>query len=137
MVNGILASRLYCNYQPACKFETGFSNVIPVVHAQPLSPTLCDSVDCRFLCPWDFPGKNTETGCHFLQRIILTQGSNLHLLNWQADSLPLWHLASPSAGCLNFSKHATLWSRFVDLVKTLLISSLSQVFLKGQTQALG
>ena len=20
----------------------------------------------RFLCPWDFPGKNTGSGCHFL-----------------------------------------------------------------------
>ena len=25
--------------------------------------TLCDP---RLLCPWDFPGKNTEVGCHFL-----------------------------------------------------------------------
>ena len=37
------------------------------------------------LCPWDYPGKNTEVGCHFLlQRIFLTQGSNQHLLHcWQ------------------------------------------------------
>ena len=31
--------------------------------------------------------------CH-LQRIFLTQGSTLHLLHWQADSLPLSHLGS-------------------------------------------
>ena len=44
----------------------------------------------RLLCPWDFPGKNTEVGCHFLlQGIFLTQGSNLHLLHWQVGSLPL------------------------------------------------
>ena len=47
----------------------------------------------RLLCPWNFPGKNTGAGCHFLfQGIFLTQGSNLsllHLLQWQADSLPL------------------------------------------------
>ena len=47
----------------------------------------------RLLCPWDFPGKNTGVGCHFLpQGIFLTQGLNpplLHLLHWQADSLPL------------------------------------------------
>ena len=33
-----------------------------------LCPTLCDPLDCspsRFLCPWDFPGKNTGVGCHF------------------------------------------------------------------------
>ena len=42
-----------------------------------------------------FSGKNTGMGCHFLlQRIFLTQGSNLHLLCWQVDSLPLSHLRS-------------------------------------------
>ena len=31
----------------------------------------------RLLCPWDFPGKSTRVGCHFLlQRIFLTQGLN-------------------------------------------------------------
>ena len=31
----------------------------------------------RFLCPWDFPGKNTGVGCHFfLQEIFPTQGLN-------------------------------------------------------------
>ena len=39
-------------------------------------------------------------GCHFLlQGIFLTQGLNsrlLRLLHWQADSLPLSHLGSPS-----------------------------------------
>ena len=36
-------------------------------------------------------------GCHFLlQGIFPTQGLNLHLLYWQADSLPLSHLGSPS-----------------------------------------
>ena len=36
--------------------------------------------------------KNTGVGCHFLlQGIFLTQGSNLCLLNWQADSLSLSH----------------------------------------------
>ena len=34
------------------------------------------------LCPWDFPGKNTAVGCHFLfQGIFLTQRSNRHLLH--------------------------------------------------------
>ena len=50
------------------------------------------------LCPWNFPGKITGMGCHFLlQGIFPTQGSNLHLLcllHWQADSLPLHHLGS-------------------------------------------
>ena len=36
-------------------------------------------------CLWNFLGKNTRAGCHFLlQGILLTQGSNLLLLHWQA-----------------------------------------------------
>ena len=54
-------------------------------------PTLCGPT--RFVCPWDFPGKNTGEGCHFLlQGIFLTQGMNsrlFRLLHWQAGSLPL------------------------------------------------
>ena len=48
------------------------------------------------LCPWDFPGKNTGVGCHFLlQGIFPTQGSNphlFHLQHWQAGSafMALW-----------------------------------------------
>ena len=50
----------------------------------------------RLLCPWDFTGKNTGVGCHFLfPGIFPTQGSNSHLLHWQAGSLPLSHLGSP------------------------------------------
>ena len=58
--------------------------------------TLCGPMDYslpRLLCPWNFPGKNTEASSHFLlQRIFLTQRLNMHLLSllhWQADSLPL------------------------------------------------
>ena len=36
------------------------------------------------LCPWNFPGKNTEMGCHFLlQGILPTQGSNLDVLHYR------------------------------------------------------
>ena len=51
----------------------------PVAHEAPLS--------------MGFSSKNTGVGCRvLLQGIFPTQGSNprlLHLLNWQADSLPL------------------------------------------------
>ena len=48
-------------------------------------------------CPWNFPGKNTGVGCPFqLQGIFPTQGLNLPLLHWQADSLPLSHLEACS-----------------------------------------
>ena len=52
------------------------------------------------LCPWDFSGKNTGVGCHFLfQGIFLTQESNpclLHLLHWKADFLQLAPPGKPS-----------------------------------------
>ena len=51
----------------------------------------------RLLCPWDFPGKNTGVGCHFLlQGIFPTQGSNPSLLHCseffttQPPGKPLW-----------------------------------------------
>ena len=53
---------------------------------QPHGPT-------RFLCPQDFPGKNTGVGCHFLlQGIFPTQVSNQHILY-----LLHWHLCLPNA----------------------------------------
>ena len=49
----------------------------------------------RLLGPWDYSGKNTAVGYHFLlQGIFPTQESNLYpqwLLHWHADSLPLSH----------------------------------------------
>ena len=53
----------------------------------------------RLLCPWDFPGKNTGVGCHFLlQGIFPLYGLNPHLLHWQVGSLPLSHLGNPDCG---------------------------------------
>ena len=69
-----------------------------------LCPTLCDPMDCGS------PGSSVDevsqarilgVGFHFLlQGIFLTQGSNLNLLHWQADSLPLNHQGSPFAWVL-------------------------------------
>ena len=43
----------------------------------------------RFLCPWNYPGKNTGGGYHFLlQGIFLTQGSNPDLLHYTPIFLP-------------------------------------------------
>ena len=61
-------------------------------------PTPCNPMNSspRLLCPWTSPGKNTGVGCCFLlQRVFLIQGSNLQLLHWQVDSLPLSRLGSP------------------------------------------
>ena len=46
----------------------------------------------RLFCPWDFPGKSTRVGCHFLlQETFPIQGSNPHLL---PDRLILYHWAT-------------------------------------------
>ena len=51
----------------------------------------------RLHCPWNFPGKNTRVGSHFLlQGLFLTQESNPHLLHWQVDSLLLNHQEASS-----------------------------------------
>ena len=50
------------------------------------------------LHPWDFPGKSTGVGCHFLlQRIFPTQGSNLGLLHCRKMLYCLNHKGSPAA----------------------------------------
>ena len=63
--------------------------------------TLSETMNCSFQSPLstgDFPDKNTGVGCYFLlQGIFPSQGLNphlLHLLYWQADSLPTCHLGS-------------------------------------------
>ena len=59
----------------------------------------------RFLCPWDLREKNTGVDCHFfLQGIFPTQGSNSHLLLWQADSLLPSHLGSHVCICAKLSQ---------------------------------
>ena len=72
------------------------------VHAE-LCPTVCDPKDCSApgSSVWGiFQAKNTGVGSHFLfQGICPTKGLNPHhlcFLHWQADSLPLCHLGSPS-----------------------------------------
>ena len=48
------------------------------------------------LRPWDFPGKGTGVGSHFLpQRIFLTQGLNLGLLHCRQTLDHLSHQGSP------------------------------------------
>ena len=53
-----------------------------------------------FLCPWDFPGKGTGVGCHFLlQRIFQTQGIEPGSLVLQADALPSESPGKPVENC--------------------------------------
>ena len=78
-----------------CVFALSSSVVSNSVRLHRLQPA-------RLFCPWDFPGKNTRAGCHFLQqRIFLTQGLNLRplcLLHWEVGSLP----AEPLGKAMHF-----------------------------------
>ena len=76
-----LTSACSCVHAQSLQYVRLF--VLPWTHVTPAS----------LLWPWDFPGKNTGVGCYaLLQRLFLTQGSNLSilcLLRWQAGSSPL------------------------------------------------
>ena len=86
--------------------------------------TVCDPMDCSppGSSPWDFPGKNTGVGCHFLlQGIFPTQGSNphlFHLLHWQTGSLLL---ATPGKPLKDISMLIT--SKFIFPVQIHLLNS--------------
>ena len=64
----------------------------------------------KLLCPWDFQGKSTGVGCHFLlQGIFPTQGSNpalshcrqmLYRLSHRGGPRGIWYL--PLIGDTNF-----------------------------------
>ena len=57
-----------------------FTLLIPLIFSVRLLVTTW-TVSARLLHPWDFPGKITGVGCHFLlQGMVATQGSNLGLL---------------------------------------------------------
>ena len=72
---------------------SGFSYVVVVQLLSPVQLFVAlwtIKYPTRVLYPWVFPGQNTGLSCHFLlQGIYLAQGSNLHLLHWQMNSLLL------------------------------------------------
>ena len=59
-------------------------------------PTHCGPMDCRLLCPWNFPGKHTAVGCHFLL---------------QGSSRPTDQICVSSVSCVGsgFSNTSATW----------------------------
>ena len=59
----------------------------------------CRLQPAKLLSPWNFPGKNTGVGCHFLLQGISPdpgiEPTFLHLLHWRVDSLPLVQPGKP------------------------------------------
>ena len=82
--------------------QTHFSYVSCVVRSLSYAQLFCDAMVCSMPDPLstEFSRQEYWSWLHFLlQRIFLTQGLNLHILHWQADSLPLSHQGSPPVSC--------------------------------------
>ena len=67
--------------------------------------TLCDPMDCvyptRFLCPWDFPGKNTGVVCRFLlhsKGLVKVKVKSLSHVRLFATPWTVVHQAPPPMG---------------------------------------
>ena len=74
------------------QFEEG-RRIQSIIQSKINNGTHCHGLQStRLLCPWDFPGKSTGVGCHFLlQGIFLTQGSTPGLLHCRQTLYPLSH----------------------------------------------
>ena len=66
----------------------------------------------RLFGPWDYPGKNTGVGCHFLlQGIFLTQGSDPCLLPYHLSPLGSHRpISTPSSFSMYFCNCSSCWS---------------------------
>ena len=80
------------------------------MNAQLLSHVqLCSTMEhspLGFLCPWDFPGKNTGMGCHLLlQGIFPTQGWNPFSVAPALSCRVLYHWATWETQLLNITPY--------------------------------
>ena len=80
-------------------FGQAMDRSIPRISSVQFSHSVMSDSLTRLLYPWGFLGKNTRVGCYaLLQGMFQTQGLNLSLLHWQADSLPLSNQNTDMAG---------------------------------------
>ena len=93
---------------PAPKLERNNPGLCVLMRAQ-LLRVMPDSLRPHGLhSRWNSPDQNTRVGSHsLLQGILRTQESNLCLLHWQADSLPLSRRGSPTVRVLPQNTHCT------------------------------
>ena len=86
--------------------------------SDPLQPHTLQPI--RLLCLWDFPGKGTGVGCHFLlQGILPTQGLNLGLPHCRQMLYILSHQGSPR---LTTVYHKFIENKFPDGNEKLIVS---------------
>ena len=84
-----LISKTYSSGEPETLYVISRAVVSDSSWSHGLYPT-------KLLCPWDSPGKNTGAGSHsLLQRIFLTQRSNLGLLHCRQILCHISHQGRP------------------------------------------
>ena len=84
----------------------------------------CGLQPARFLCPWNFPGKNTGVSSHSLLQMFPTQGLNPGLLHCKQILNHLSHQESPMSEkvqclfpiSLNYSLHVSYISLFPEQI---------------------
>ena len=88
------------------------------------------TVPARLLYPWDFPGKITRVGCHFLlQGIFPTQGLNLGLLHCRQTLYRLSHKGNMRQ---LYHHEATLSALVCSLLTSLELEKLASLGYFGQ-----
>ena len=86
------------------------------------------------LHPWDFPGKSTGVGCHFLlQRIFLTQGSNPVLPHCRQMFYHLSHQGSLACSHLTIGNCAAVKTE-ICLTRTSVLFLTCQVSSKANSE---
>ena len=74
----------------------------------------------RLLCLWDFPGKYTGVGCHFLLHFLPDPGVEPASPAWKVASLPLRYLGRLNVSFLIFSPFSNTAKIFIIAGKCLL-----------------
>ena len=90
--------RLEYTLQKICiKWKVKLLSRVQLLRPHGLQPT-------RLLCPWDFPGKDTGVGCHFLlQGIFPTQELNPGVLHCRQILYQLSYKGSPTSMWSNWN----------------------------------
>ena len=83
----------------------------------------------RLLCPWDFPGKNTGVGCHFLLQCMKVKSESEVAQSFPTLSDPMdWSLPGSSIRGI-FQARVLEWGAiaFSDNLEHIILNEISQV----------
>ena len=95
-----------------------------------LSATLWTIACTRLLHPWDFLGKSTGMGCHFLlQAIFLAQGSNPGLLHCRQTLYRLSPQGGPNSDLRTQTSSFPTWISFTSFSNLIAMARTSKTML--------